>query len=579
MKNFNFKLFSVMLITAVIVSGCGFRQMVKNYERGVSYTPEVNPLENHGGQVAARVKGDILDGYFHRKAVLELTPVLKHEGGEEVFPTLTLRGSRTTTEGTMVSRDRASSFHLNNVVAFQPEMLASELYVRARIYKEGQSNNATVLEERKVADGVINTSQLVMHDQEPFLAPHGYEKETIITKKGNIYFAYMRHNLDMRLALNRQPEAQAALKEVEDQLKKEWEIRTIEVNAWASPEGEVAFNEKLAESRSKTGERYALDMYRRLDREMGKSLNLPAPVVSAKGEDFEGFMTKLNASNLPDKQAIANVINSQIAPAERERRIKDMTLIYAEIEKILEPLRRAELVLQVYEPKKTDQEMMSLAVSNPSQLDEKELLYAATLHNNMDTKLNIYKSAQRLFPNSYKGYNNAAYVYINKGDNAAAASELERANQLSPGMPCVQNNLGILAARAGDDASAKSFYEAAKARGLNSDYNLGISLIRQGVYQAALNGFAGHTCKYNVALAQYLNGNADAALSTLNCAPESAKVSYLKAIIYSNRDNASQMYENLGKAIQQDPSLKAVAKKDRQFIRYFSASQFQNLVN
>ena len=568
-----------MLITAVIVSSCGFRQMVKNYESGVSYAPEVNPLENHGGQVAARVQGNILDGYFHRKAVLELTPVLKHEGGEEVFPTLTLRGSRTTTEGTMVNRDRASSFHLNNVVAFQPEMLASELYVRARIYKEGRSDNATVLEERKVADGVINTSQMVMHDQEPFLAPHEYEKETIITRKGSIYFAYMRHNLNMRYALNTTPEAQAALKEVEDQLKMEWEIKSIEVNAWASPEGEVAFNEKLSENRSKTGERYALDMYRRLDREMGKSLNLPAPVVAAKGEDFDGFMTKLNASNLPDKQAIANVINSQIAPAERERRIKDMTLIYGEIEKILEPLRRAELVVQVYEPKKTDQEMMTLAVSNPSQLDEKELLYAATLHDNMDTKLNIYKSAQRLFPNSYKGYNNAAYVYINKGDNAAAASELERANQLSPGMPCVQNNLGILAARAGDDASAKSFYEAAKARGLNSDYNLGISLIREGVYQAALNGFAGRTCTYNIALAQLMNGNADAALSTLNCAPESAKVSYLKAVVYAQRDNANQVYENLGKAIQQDPSLKEVAKKDRQFIRYFSASQFQNLVN
>jgi hypothetical protein len=33
----------------------------------------------------------------------------------------------------------------------------------------------------------------------------------------------------------------------------------------------------------------------------------------------------------------------------------------------------------LFEPKKTDQEMMTLAVSDPSKLDEKELLYAATL--------------------------------------------------------------------------------------------------------------------------------------------------------------------------------------------------------
>lgn len=567
-----------MLVAVLFVSSCGFRQMVKNYDTGVRYTPEVNPLENHGGQVAARVQGNILDGYFHRKAVLELTPVLKHAGGEEVFPTLTLRGSKTTTQGTMVNRDRASTFNLNNVVAFQPEMLASELYVRARIYREGREANATVLEERKVADGVVNTSQMVMHDQIPALAPHGYEKEIIVTKSANVYFAYMQHTLNTRLPLNRDAAAQTAVTELEDFIKKGWEIKSIEVNAWASPEGEVAFNEQLSERRSVTGERFANDMFRRLERQVGGPLARPALTVQARGEDFDGFMVKLDASNLPDKQAIANVINTQVAPAERERRIKDMTIIYAEVEKILEPLRRAEIVVHSFEPKKTDEEMMALAVNDPAQLDEKELLYSATLIDNEDTQLAIYRSAMRLFPNSYKGYNNAATILINKADNEAAARELERANQLSPGMPCVQNNLGILAARGGDDASAKSFYEAAKAQGLNTDYNLGIGLIREGVYQAALNGFTGVTCKYNVALAQLMNGNEDAALSTLNCAPESAHVSYLKAVIHSRKNNASQVYENLGKAFQQDASMKEKAAKDREFVRLFTTAEFQNLV-
>jgi Flp pilus assembly protein TadD len=578
MKNLNFRLLAVMLIVAGLFSGCGFKQMVKNYDSAVSYTPEVNPLENHGGQVAARVKGDILNGYFHKKAILELTPVLKYEGGEEVFPTQTLRGSKTTAQGTMVSRDRAYSFNMNNNAAFKPEMLASELHVRARIYRQGKEASAIDLTTRKVADGVVNTSQSVMHDQVAFLAPHAYEKETIVTKTANVYFEYMRHNLNTRLALNSSVEARNAITELENFIKQEWQIKSIEVNAWASPEGEVAFNEKLSENRSKTGEKYVNDMFVKLNREMKKTLARPALDVKAKGEDFDGFMTKLNASNLPDKQAIANVINSQVAAAERERRIKDMTLIYAEIEKILEPLRRAEIVVQCYEPKKTDQEMMALAVSDPSKLDEKELLYAATLIENVDTKLTIYKSAQRLFPNSYKGYNNAAYVYLNQGNNSAAASELERANQLSPNKPCVQNNLGVVAARAGDDTSAKAFYAAAKAQGINNDYNLGVSLIREGVYPAAINGFAGKTCTYNIALAQLMNGNADAALSTLNCAPESAQVNYLKAVIHSRKSNNTQMYDSLRKAIQADASLKAVAAKDREFVKHFAASEFQNLV-
>jgi hypothetical protein len=184
----------------------------------------------------------------------------------------------------------------------------------------------------------------------------------------------------------------------------------------------------------------------------------------------------------------------------------------------------------------------------------------------------------RLFPNSYKDITTLLMFLSTKVKMKPLPVSLKGQTSYLRGMPCVQNNLGILAARAGDDASAKSFYEAAKAQGLNTDYNLGIGLIREGIYQAALNGFAGVTCTYNVALAQLMNGNADAALSTLNCAPESGHVSYLKAVIHSRKNNASQVYENLGKAIQQDASLKAVAAKDREFVSLFTTAEFQNLV-
>jgi hypothetical protein len=353
MKSINFKILALMLLTATVFSGCAISKMVKNYDEQVRYTPATNPLENHGGKVAANVKGNISEGYFARRAIMEVTPVLKHEGGEQVLPTVTLRGTKTTSAGTMVNRDQASSFDLNNIIDFRPEMLESELVLRTRIYREGRENRANILPERKVADGTINTSQRV--DKSEFMVaymPDAYQKVTIHTEKANLYFGYMRHNLDNRLALNRNPENQAKITALADFIKRGWQFQSIEVNAWASPEGEVAFNEKLAENRSKTGDKYLADLFTRLERETKTTIARPAFKVSAKGEDFDGFMTALNASNLPDKQAIANVINAQVAPAERERRIKDMTLIYAEIEKLLEPLRRAEFVVNLYEPKK-----------------------------------------------------------------------------------------------------------------------------------------------------------------------------------------------------------------------------------
>jgi tetratricopeptide (TPR) repeat protein len=578
MKNFNFRILAVMLISAAFFTSCGINKMVKNYESGVSYTPATNPLENHGGNVAANVSGDIVEGYFQRKAVVELTPVLKYEGGEKDLSTVTLRGTRTTTQGTMINADRATSVALNNVVEYQPEMFNSELYIRGKIYKEGNADNATILPERKVADGVINTSQRLARDHYLSIAAHEYELETIITQKADLYFAYMRHNLNTRLELNRSDESQQRIAELGEFLKRGWEIKAIEVNAWASPEGEVAFNEQLAERRAQTGERYMNDMLTRLERELENPIERPELTVAAKGEDFEGFMTRLNASNLPDKQSISNVINAQIAPAERERRIKDMTLIYAEIEKILEPLRRAEFVVHSYEPKKTREEIASLATNNPAQLDEKELLYGATLHDNLQTQLAIYKSAQRIFPNSYKGFNNAAVINMKLGNVSEAASDLEKANQLAPGNGHVQNNLGVVATWNKDYEGAKPLFEAARAQGIDNNYNLGTLMIVDGQYQNAIAAFSGKTCTHNIALAQLMAGNAGAALSTLECAPESADVEYLKAVIHSRQNNTNRMYDALRKAVQMDASLKEVAAEDREFIRFFAQNDFQEIV-
>ncbi len=572
MKNINFKLLAVVLITAGLFASCGLNRMARNYDEGIRYTPETNPLENHGGQVAANVDGRVGEGYFHRNAVVELTPVLKYQDTETELETVTLRGSSTTTTGTMVNRDRITNFNMNNVVDYHPDMLNSELYIRAKLYREGREDRARELPERKVADGVIMTSQRIKKDHEGSLAPHEYEEEVIISRSADIYFAYMRHNLNWRLDLNRADEAQQKIEDLTEFILRGWELKAVDVDAWASPEGEVAFNLELSEDRAETGENYITGLFE------DNEVEMPELRVEAKGEDFDGFMVKLEASNLPDKQAIANVINSQIAPAERERRIKDMTLIYEEIEELLEPLRRAEITVHAYEPKLTHEEISGLALSDPSQLDEKELLFAATLTDNPQTKLAIYRSAQELFPRSHKGFNNAAVVLLEQGDAEQAAEYLERANQLAPGNGHVQNNMGIIAAWEYDDENAMSMFEAAKAQGIDADYNIGVTQIRKGEYQAALNSFSGHTCKFNVALAQLMAGNQTQAVNTLNCAPECAQVAYLKAVIAARNNDATALYDNMRRDIELNPEMAQIAVNDLEFLDFFGQSEFQSIV-
>ena len=459
-------------------------------------------------------------------------------------------------------------------------MLASELVRRTKIYKEGREDRARILPEEKIADGTINTASRI--DKGEFSVAYladQYEKETIVSEKASIFFDYMRHNLNNRLALNRDPDNQAKINALSDFIKRGWQFKSIEVNAWASPEGEVAYNEELAGKRAQTGDKYLADLFTKIEKELGTTIDRGAFAVNAKGEDFDGFMAALNASNLPDKQAIANVINAQVAPAERERRIKDMTLIYNEIEKLLAPLRRAEFVVSLFEPKKTDAEMAMLATSNPSELTIEELLYAATLTDDLNTKLAIYKAGQRLFPNEVRFFNNAGAVLLEMGDYNAAATDLEKANQLAPGNVYIQNNLGVVAAYKEDYDNALRLFNAANSPDVNTSTNLGIINIIQGDYQAASTSLATNTCTYNLAMAQLIAGNQQAALNTLNCTPESPQVLYLKAIIGARRNDTNLLYDNLRKAIAAEPGYKDIAKKDREFIRFFNQAEFQEIVN
>ncbi len=108
-------------------------------------------------------------------------------------------------------------------------------------------------------------------------------------------------------------------------------------------------------------------------------------------------MQAVQSSDIKDKNIIANVVNSQSDPAKREQEIRNMTVIYKEIEdEILPPLRRAEIYVNCYEPSLSDDEIAQFATSDPDSLNINELLYAATLTDDANAKLNIYKTVMNL---------------------------------------------------------------------------------------------------------------------------------------------------------------------------------------
>jgi hypothetical protein len=75
-----------------------------------------------------------------------------------------------------------------------------------------------------------------------------------------------------------------------------------------------------------------------------------------------------------------------------------------------------------------------------------------------------------------------------------------------------------------------------------------------------------------------MTGKYSEAANSLKCAPESAHNYYLLAVAGARNNDVKMLTDNLAKAIAADPSLKAQAAEDREFIKFFTVPEFANLV-
>ena len=264
------------------------------------------------------------------------------------------------------------------------------------------------------------------------------------------------------------------------------------------------------------------------------------------GPDWDGFLKEVQASTMKDKSKVLNVINSSTTNLKKEQEIRNMILIYPEIEEnMLPPLRRAIIKVNAYEPRLTDEQLSQMAVSSPDKLKVEEILYAATLTNNPDTKLTIYDNAATVYPENWKALNNAGVANIAKGNLDKALNLLNKAATQNPNNGIIENNLGVVFAKMNDPKKADAAFKKAQQLGENTNYNQGILLIPKGDYQKAQTFLANATCTYNLGLAQLVGGNISAAETTLKCAPQTPETNYLLAIIGARKADTKMLYENL----------------------------------
>ncbi len=622
---------AVLIVFAISLAGCnGLKKMAKNYNT-VTYqvTPEV--LETIGGIVKVTVNGEIPPKYFNKKAAVYFAPELVYANGTTPMKPIILKGEKVKGEGTTVNYKNGGKFTFTEEFSYKPDMNASELKVSPVAFKstkempagmkledaKGMKKSIT-LGETKLADGVIYTSTRVEIENELrqvieigddvaqkdaqgninynaykakgdevsmlFLAPHGYEKVTLANQKASVYFAKNLFAYNESLKFNKQEDMTGQFKKLNDFVRQGWVIKDVVIDGWASPEGEETYNSGLSENRAKTVSGILTKDLAKLLKEKDskvayKDIKTDIAITTVgHGPDWNSFPGMVEKSSVKDKGPILNVLKSS-DPLKREQEIRNMILIYPELEEtILPPLRRATISITCFEPKKTDQEISRLATSDPSQLTEAELLYAGTLTEDLNTQYKIYKAAAANYPNGWKGQNNAGYVAMKLGKADEAKGYFQKAESLDKNNGMVANNLGVAYALKGSYTEAETYLVKANKMGVQNNYNLGLIDLTKGDFKGALAKFGTTKCNYNVALAQVITGNNSAAASNLECARKNGATYYLHAIVGARTNNEVLMMTNLKKAIKANGKYRAQAAEDREFIKYFGNAEFQSIV-
>ena len=525
-----------------------------------NFSVNPNPLETEAGKVPTTINGKFPEKYMKKKAVVTVTPELRYADGK------TAKGNGATFQGEKVAGNNQTiqykvggNYTMNTSFDYVPEMQKSDLYLTFDAYVGKKKVNVP---EVKVATGVISTSEFykkTLASDGACIAPDSFQRVKAQKQEAEIKFLINQANLrKSEMKNNSVKEFVQMLKKI-NRDKEGLNIKNVEVAAYASPEGGVKFNDKLASKRQNTSEKYV--------KQTLKATKVNTDVDARyTAQDWDGFQKLVAASNLQDKDVILRVLSMYQDPQEREQQIRNMSAGFRELaDGILPELRRSRLIINYETIGRSDDQIKEQYNADPTKLSADELLYAAALEDNADKKEAIYKKTAEIYPNDNRAFNNVAALEFAKGNNDAAKEYLAKAVNAKSDAAEANANKGLVALLEGNTAEAQN--HIAKATGAN-DLNkaLGALNIANGKYAQAEQNFNGVNSN-TAALAQILNKNYAGAISTLNGVKNKTGVTdYLLAIANARQGNNDAASSYLKSALQKDPSLASYAANDLELI-------------
>jgi len=526
-----------VLFVALVAVSCSPTKMIKKADQ-VSFKCDPQSLECVAGKINATVSVTFPEKYFHKKAVLKVTPVLVYEGGEAALEPVMLQGEKRT-ENYITIPKAGTTITKTFSFDYVPGMEKAELQARLQL-QWGKNKTRDYAAPYKLADGTNTTYMLVKKCGTLAYEPDNYQ--AIIPESEETQILYQINSSEVRSKLLKAEEIkvfQQYLKDVKADERRT--INNTEIIAYASPDGKEDFNANLANKRKETATKAFDKSINTKDVDVDANVN-----ASSIDEDWDGFKELVQASNMEDKDLVLRVLEMYSDPNVREREIRNMSQVFTILKgEILPALRRARFVANVDFKNYTNEEILAgVGVDN---YDENTYLHLATLTEDNAKKADIYKKVIAKF-NSDRAKLNLANVYVEMDKISDAKSALNAC----PKDAYYYNTLGVIALREGNNKAAQEAFNKSNLK--EASYNKGVVAILDGNYAAAVKLLAGEGC-FNEALANVLvkdYAKASKILDNAKCCSNCPCVSYLKAVIAARQ----------GKTAEANAALEAAKKND-----------------
>ncbi|MBS1559691.1 MAG: hypothetical protein JST69_13300 [Bacteroidetes bacterium] len=582
--------YPLVIIGSVAAAGCTLPQMIKlATKQNLQVKPD--PLEVHKDTVTFDLSGNLPAKLLKKGTVYTLNTYYKYNENELALQPIPFKAEEfpaNKTEQTPVTKSFSFPY--------------KDAYKEGTVQIQGVATKGTkskTTPRLDIANGIITTSKLVQNSYYAAFADHGYnnQEELVPVIIPDFNFERGRSVLrksEIKADKGKQLDAFIASKNI---------TRTVTITGTHSPEGLERINSKLSEERATVIEKYYREQMKKYDYQ-GVAADIKfilKPIV----DDWNGFKTALAAYNgisADEKNEYLTILGNGGKFEDQENAMKKLKTYNKVFKDVYPGLRAAKTEILTVKVKKTDAEISVLAKQitkgevSIDALSFEELMYSATLTPSLDEKAAIYESATKK-GNNWNAHNNLAAAYIQMIiENPAKASELadKAATQLDLAAklkeaPEVLANLASISLLKGNPYKAYS-YAARALNGASSDVSRGVNGVKGAseIYKAQYSNAVSSTSSasdnyinsFNKGLAQLLtkdNNNAAASFAESSKKnPNFALAYYGAAIAAAHNANGDAVVSNLTSAVKIDPSLKAKALTDLEFLKFRTTDAFRN---